>query len=184
MRFVEDFDMRVDASSFRKELLRDEGYSVGRLDSRYKNTDYMAGGQYSDTDVSSEGFMSAYVTAIHTWFADIGVEMDMLYQSGDSDVYFSWKHPTQWKGNDFGYVNTVPHIARAQRYNKDFEVYVSCGLYDLATPCFTAENFMYDNSVDMDRVVFSEFEAGHMMYNHQPSFDRFLKEVREFILND
>ena len=88
MRFVEDFDMRVDASSFRKELLRDEGYSVGRLDSRYKNTDYMAGGQYSDTDVSSEGFMSAYVTAIHTWFADIGVEMDMLYQSGDSDVYF------------------------------------------------------------------------------------------------
>ena len=57
--------------------------------------------------------MSAYVTAIHTWFADIGVEMDMLYQSGDSDVYFSWKHPTQWKGNDFGYVNTVPHIARA-----------------------------------------------------------------------
>ena len=83
--------------------------------------------------------------------------------------------------NDFGYVNTVPHIARAQRYNKDFKVYVSCGLYDLATPCFTAENFMNDNSVDMSRVVFSEFEAGHMMYNHQPSFDRFLKEVNTFI---
>ena len=180
-RFVEDFDMRVDASSFRKELLRDEGYSVGRLDSRYKNSDYMAGGQYPDTDVSSEGFMSAYVTAIHSWFAEIGVEMDMLYQSGDSDVYLSWKHPQEWKGNDFGYVNTVPHIARAQRYNKDFKVYVSCGLYDLATPCFTAENFMNDNSVDMDRVIFSEFEAGHMMYNHQPSFDRFLNEVTEFI---
>ncbi len=26
------------------------------------------------------------------------------------------------------------------------------GLYDLATPCFTAENFMYDNTVDMSRV--------------------------------
>ena len=182
-RFVEDFDMRIDPSSFRKELLRDEGYSVGRLDSRYKNKDYMSGGQHSDTDVSSEGFMSAYVTAVHTWFSEIGVEMKMLYQSGDSDVYFSWKHPQQWKGNDFGYVNTVPHIARAQRYNKDFKVYVSCGLYDLATPCFTAENFMNDNSVDMSRVVFSEFEAGHMMYNHQPSFDRFLKEVRNFIIN-
>jgi len=35
--------------------------------------------------------------------------------------------------------------------------------------------------VDMSRVVFSKFEAGHMMYNHQPSFDRFLKEVNEFI---
>jgi carboxypeptidase C (cathepsin A) len=125
--------------------------------------------------------MSAYVSAMHTWFAEIGVEMKMLYQSGDSDVYLGWKHPQRWKGNDFGYVNTVPHIARAQRYNKDFKVYVSCGLYDLATPCFTAENFMNDNSVDMSRVVFSEFEAGHMMYNHQPSFDRFLKEVNEFI---
>ena len=40
---------------------------------------------------------------------------------------------------------------------------------------------MYDNSVDMDRVIFSEFEAGHMMYNHQPSFNRFLKEVTDFI---
>ena len=180
-RFVQDFNMRVDPSSFRKELLRDEGFSVGRLDSRYKNSDYISGGQYSDTDVSSEGFMSAYVTAIHTWFSEIGVEMEMLYQSGDSKVFYSWKHPQQWKGNDFGYVNTVPHIARAQRYNKDFKVYVSCGLYDLATPCFTAENFMNDNSVDMSRVIFSEFESGHMMYNHQPSFDKFLNEVTSFV---
>ena len=114
----------------------------------------------------------------------IGVEMKMLYQSGDSEVYMGWKHPQKWKGNDFGYVNTVPHIARAQRYNKDFKVYVSCGLYDLATPCFTAENFMNDNSVDMDRVILSEFEAGHMMYNHQTSFDRFLNEVLDFIKTD
>jgi carboxypeptidase C (cathepsin A) len=183
-KFVENFNMRVDPSSFRKELLRSDGYSVGRLDSRYKNTDYMVGGQNSDTDVSSEGFMSAYVTAMHTWFAEIGVEMKMLYQSGDSEVYMGWKHPQKWKGNDFGYVNTVPHIARAQRYNKDFKVYVSCGLYDLATPCFTAENFMNDNSVDMDRVILSEFEAGHMMYNHQTSFDRFLNEVLDFIKTD
>ena len=38
---------------------------------------------------------------------------------------------TLWKGNDL-YVNV--YIARAQRYNKDF-IHVSCGLYDLATPC-------------------------------------------------
>tara|TARA_A100001015_G_scaffold122303_1_gene135579 strand:+ start:31 stop:1533 length:1503 start_codon:yes stop_codon:yes gene_type:complete len=179
--FVEDFNMRVDPSSFRKELLRDDGFSVGRLDSRYKNSDYMDGGQYSDTDVSAEGFMSAYVSALHTWFGEIGVDMKMLYKSSDSKLFNSWKHPQKWKGNDFGYVNTVPHIARAQRYNKDFKVYVSCGIYDLATPCFTAENFMNDNSIDMKRVIFSEFEAGHMMYNHQPSFDKFIKEVTNFI---
>ena len=40
---------------------------------------------------------------------------------------------------------------------------------------------MNDNSIDMNRVIFSEFEAGHMMYNHQPSFDKFIKEVTNFI---
>ena len=48
--------------------------------------------------------------------------MKMLYQSGDYDVYSNWKHPDEWKGNDIRYVNTVPDIARAQRYNKDFKV--------------------------------------------------------------
>jgi NAD kinase len=46
------------------------------------------------------------------------------------------------------------------------------------------KNFMNDNSVDMDRVILSEFEAGHMMYNHQTSFDRFLNEVLDFIKTD
>ena len=51
--------------------------------------DYVAAGQYPDTDVSSEGFMSAYVTAIHTWFSEIGVEMKILYQSREYDYYSS-----------------------------------------------------------------------------------------------
>ena len=33
----------------------------------------------------------------------------------------------------------------------------------------------------MKRVIFTEFETEHMMYNHQPSFDKFIKEVTNFI---
>ena len=66
--FVRNSDLRVEASDFRKELLRDEGFSVGRADSRYKMKDYVAAGQYPDTDASMEGFSSAYVSALHTWF--------------------------------------------------------------------------------------------------------------------
>ena len=43
------------------------------------------------------------------------------------------------------------------------------------------QNQQNDLDIDMERVIFSEFEAGHMMYNHQPSFDRFLKEVNNFL---
>ena len=42
--FVLNSNLRVNASSFRKELLRKEGYSVGRLDSRYKGKDYIVAG--------------------------------------------------------------------------------------------------------------------------------------------
>ena len=114
-------------------------------------------------------------------FSEIGVETVMLDQSSDRDLYNNWDWNSTQDQKWPRYVNPTPHIGYAQRGNEEFKVYVSCGIYDLATPCFTAENFLYDNGVDMERVIFSEFEAGHMMYNHQPSFDRFLKEVNNFL---
>ncbi|MFB6240631.1 MAG: carboxypeptidase, partial [Gemmatimonadota bacterium] len=37
--YVKDWNLAVPVSSFRKELLRDQGYTVGRLDSRYRGVD-------------------------------------------------------------------------------------------------------------------------------------------------
>ena len=179
-QFILNSNLRVDASSFRKELLRDEGYSVGRLDSRYKGKDYIVAGQRPDTDISSEGFSAAYVSAMHTWLAEIGVDIKRLYRSGDSELGKNW----DWVSTQNGwprFVNVAPHIGRAMRENIDFKVYVACGIYDLATPCFTATNTMHENGIDPSRVKFTEFEGGHMMYNHQPSFDKFLNEVRDFV---
>ena len=179
--FILNSNLRVNATSFRKELLRDEGFSVGRLDSRYKGRDYIVAGDRPDTDISSEGFSAAYVSGLHTWLAEIGVDIKRLYRSGDSEVGKNW----DWVSTQSGwprYVNVAPHIGRAMRENIDFKVYVACGIYDLATPCFTASNTIYENGIDPARVKFSEFEGGHMMYNHQPSFDKFLNEVRDFVI--
>ena len=109
--------------------------------------DYVAAGQYPDTDASMEGFSSAYVSALHTWFSEIGVETVMLYQSSDRDLYNNWDWNSTQDQKWPRYVNPTPHIGYAQRGNEEFKVYVSCGIYDLATPCFTAENFLYDNGV-------------------------------------
>ena len=49
--FILNSNLRVNATSFRKELLRDEGFSVGRLDSRYKGRDYIVAGDRPDTDI-------------------------------------------------------------------------------------------------------------------------------------
>ena len=113
----------------------------------------------------------------------IGVNIKRLYRSGDSELGKNW----DWVSTQSGwprYVNVAPHIGRAMRENIDFKVYVACGIYDLATPCFTASNTIYENGIDPTRVKFSEFEGGHMMYNHQPSFDKFLNEVRDFVITN
>ena len=138
-------------------------------------------GQRPDADISSEGFSAAYVSAIHTWLAEIGVDIKRLYRSGDSELGKNW----DWGSTQNGwprFVNVAPHIGRAMRENIDFKVYIACGIYDLATPCFTATNTIHENGIDPSRVKFSEFEGGHMMYNHQPSFDRFLNELRDFVM--
>ena len=179
-QFILNSNLRVDASSFRKELLREEGFSVGRLDARYKGKDYVVAGQYPDTDISSEGFSAAYVSALHAWLAEIGVNIKRLYRSGDDELSKNWDWVSTQKGWP-RYVNVAPHIGRAMRENVDFKVYIACGIYDLATPCYTSTNFIHDNGIDPSRVRFSEFEGGHMMYNHQPSFDKFLNEVRNFV---
>ncbi|MBF88804.1 MAG: peptidase S10 [Candidatus Marinimicrobia bacterium] len=179
-QFVLNSNLRVNASSFRKELLRTEGLSVGRLDSRYKGMDYMVAGQFPDTDISSEGFSAAYVSALHTWLGEIGVDIKRLYRSGDSELFRNW----DWVSTQSGwprFLNVSPHIGKAMRENIDFKVYIACGIYDLATPCFTITNTIHENSIDIDRVKFTEFEGGHMMYNHEPSFETFLMELHEFI---
>ena len=88
--FVLNSNLRVNASSFRKELLRDEGFSLGRLDSRYKGRDYIVAGERPDTDISAEGFSAAYVAGLHTWLSEIGVDIKRLYRSGDSELGKNW----------------------------------------------------------------------------------------------
>ena len=67
------------------------------------------------------------------------------------------------------------------RRNDDLRVFVAAGYYDFATPLFDAELSFRRNGVVPERVQFHYYEAGHMMYVHEPSRERLLGDVREFI---
>jgi len=58
------------------------------------------------------------------------------------------------------------------RHNPHLRVYVACGYYDGATPFFGAEHaFAHLDIPDELRsnISFEYYEAGHMMYVHEPS---------------
>jgi carboxypeptidase C (cathepsin A) len=75
-------------------------------------------------------------------------------------------------------------LGDAMRRNKDLNVLVACGYYDLITPFFDAEYTFSRNGIPKVQIKLTYYEGGHMMYNHQPDFDKLMKDIREFLLND
>ena len=67
-------------SRFYKELLRDRGLTVGRLDSRYTGRDYDNAGEEPDNDPSFYGIDAGYTAAINQYVReDLGFRTDRSY---------------------------------------------------------------------------------------------------------
>jgi carboxypeptidase C (cathepsin A) len=79
------------------------------------------------------------------------------------------------------YVNTARDLSRALRRNRGLRVLVASGYYDFATPFFDAEYTFSARGFQRERLTFTYYEAGHMMYLHRPSLDRLMADVRAFL---
>jgi carboxypeptidase C (cathepsin A) len=68
--------------------------------------------------------------------------------------------------------------------NKDLKVFVANGYFDLATPFFATEYTFSHMGLDPEvrgNVTMDFFDAGHMMYIHQPSLERVKADLAKFI---
>ena len=107
--------------------------------------------------------------------------MDRRYKvSGRVGREWKWRTVPEGSYYEPSYVNVARQLARAMRRNDRLRVLVQSGYYDFATPFFDAE-FTFDrHGIVMERVEMTYYEAGHMMYLHDPSREKFLKDVRAF----
>jgi carboxypeptidase C (cathepsin A) len=177
--------LRIDASRFRKELLRERGLTVGRFDSRYTGTDYDDVGDMPDADPSSYAIDSAFVSAMNDHLTRaLAIEWDRPYTVFNRTALEKW----DWHGGKDGksagwpgYVNVAPTLGQLLRENPALRVLMANGLYDIATPFFAVESTIAGNGIDAGRIRMSYHEAGHMMYLHQPSFDALVADLRELI---
>ena len=80
--YLESANLRVTSRRFYKELLRDRGLTIGRLDARYTGTDYDSAGEYPDSDPSFYGIDGVYTAAINQWAREgLGFETQRGYNS-------------------------------------------------------------------------------------------------------
>jgi len=177
--FLERANIRVSLQRFMRELRRDEGLSVGRLDSRFTGPEVDGVGDTPEQDPSFYGIDGSFTASMLDYFTrNLGVEITEYYSTIGGVRGWNWDVGSSGGNN---YINVAPWIARAMRQNSDLEVLVAQGYYDLATPFFSAELMFNQPGFDQDRVTFTYYEAGHMMYIHEPSLAEFVEDVRELI---
>ncbi|GGW90605.1 S10 family peptidase [Alteromonas halophila] len=180
--YIEQTDMRINEFYFMKELLRDRGDVVGRLDSRYLGEDEVQVSSSFEADPSSYAIDGAYTAALQHYMA---TELDVLreekYNVLSGDVFRNWNWQIGNSARGQGFLAMTPTLSRAMRQNKDFRIFVANGYYDLATPFFATEYSMNHHGIDKDRLTMKYYEAGHMMYIHQPSLEQLTEDLRQFL---
>ena len=185
LSYVERSNNRILISRFRKELLRDKGMTIGQLDGRYMG---LESDEASDKptlgDAAGYSIGSAYTAALNHYLASkLTVEMDRPYVTSNSQLGTKWR----WRDVPDGqywepsYVTVGRKLGDAMRRNKDMKVMVASGYYDLITPFFDAEFTFSRYGILLERVQMTYYQAGHMMYLHEPDLIKLTNDIRSFL---
>ncbi|WP_427964844.1 S10 family peptidase [Altererythrobacter sp.] len=179
-RYLEAADLRVTPGRFYKELLRDRGLTIGRLDSRYTGKDYDNAGETPDNDPSFYGIDGGYTAAANSFFRDT-----LGYTTERNYVTIGGVNDWDWRlngGRDFNaYLTVAPYLGKAMRENSGLSLFVGQGWYDFATPFFAAEYSLSRTGIPQDRVHFHYYDAGHMMYVRDEDRHKLSADIRAFI---
>jgi carboxypeptidase C (cathepsin A) len=175
--YVERANLRIDPGRFRKELLRDQRLSIGRLDSRYTVTDLDAAGEQQEFDPSNTALQGAY-TAM---FMDY-VRNELKWQS---DLHYDSRGSVRpWTYEQNRYMDMTEALRSTMARNPFLKVLVLAGYYDMATPFHGIEINMWHLAYDAfytDRVQFAYYEGGHMMYTRPVEHRKLKQDLKTFV---
>ena len=189
--YVKDAQLRISATAFRKELLRDQDEILGRYDARFEGFGVDGVGENAEYDPSDTGITGAYVGAFHNY-----LQTELKYMS--SEPYYlsgpginqNWdfKHRPSGAGGGYGRgEQTEPDVAvdlaDAMRKNPHLHVYSANGYFDLATPFFITEYDLHHMLLPpsiAQNVSFGYYPAGHMVYLNVEALKQFKADEERF----
>ncbi len=178
--FVEQSNLRIELGRFNAELLRDQGRTVGRLDSRFTGVSGLVGAERPDFDPSMTAIRPPYTATFNDY-----VRRELRY-SNDLEYYIlggGIGAPWNW-GSDNEYVDVGERLRSAWARNPHMRLFVAFGYYDAATPYYAAEYSLSHLRLPAElraKISTGYYEAGHMMYIHVPSLEKLASDVRGFV---
>jgi len=181
-------DLRVTNGEYFQELLSEEGRTVGRLDSRFTGISEDLLSQNAWTDPQSDAISTPYIAAYKDYlYNELMVRKDLTYTTSTGsrkDFKWDWSHNGNVIWNAQVAVSTLPDMTSAMKRNPNLKILILNGYYDLATVFYGVEYSINHMGLDADlkkNIIMKYYEAGHMMYTHKPSMEKFKKDVDEFI---
>jgi carboxypeptidase C (cathepsin A) len=179
-QFLDNANLRVSLNLFRKELLRSEKRSIGRLDSRFKGYDSNLATDSPDYDASEAAIRPPYTSTFNSYVrSELGYKTDLEYYILGGGITSPWN----W-GTNNNYVDTSTALRNALAKNPYLKIFVAMGYYDMATPYYAVQYTLHHISLDpmlLKNVSTSYYEAGHMMYIDEKSLDKLRGDISKFI---
>ena len=169
-------NLDISTSFFWKELKRENGFTIGRLDSRYLGIDKKETGDGPDYNAELSSWLHSFTPAINYYIREeLNYKTDIKYEMLSSSV-----HPWDTENN-----TTRENLRTAMAENPYLNVMFQAGYYDGATTYFGSKYSMWqiDPSGKMkDRFEFHGYKSGHMMYLRKEDLEASNQHIREFIL--
>ena len=179
-QFIERSNLRINDRHYFKELLRERGLTVGRLDSRLIGRDRLGITEQAEYDPLLTNIMGPYTAAFYDYVRrELKFESDLPYE-----ILSRFVRPWSYREFENQYVNVGETLRAAMTYNPYLKVFVANGYYDLGTPYFATEYTFNHLGLDQElrkNVTMEYYEAGHMMYIHMPSLKQMKKDLAGFI---
>src|SRR5256714_11404222 len=166
--YVDRVELRIEHIRFFTELLRDKRRTVGRLDGWFIGWDIDYGREHMSADPSYLAILGPYTAAVNHYLrTELAYVNDLPYE-----VLAERVHPWSFKDFEGQHVTVAPRLAATLRANPHLRVHVAAGYYDGASPYFAIEHSVAHLELPAElrgNIEFRYFEAGHMMYVHEPS---------------
>lgn len=177
-RYIDQSNLRFGVGQFTRELLRDQGETIGRLDGRLTGPSPMNMGETADFDPSSTlplpPFRAVFMDYVR---GSLDFKTDMNYYVSGGTAGWDW-------GVENGFVETASLLRDAFTKNPHLKVLVCAGYYDLACPYFDAEYALNHTGIHpatQKNISWAFYEAGHMMYIDRKSHAKLKTDISNFI---
>ena len=172
-KVILEHNFEIPTNFFWKELLRDKGYTVGRLDSRYLGIDRQDAGERPDYSADLTSWEHSFMPAMNIYLRDeLGYKTDLSY--------FLFGPVNPWdRTND----RTGLNLGKAMSENPYMHLLVQSGYFDGACDYFNAKYNMWqiDPSGKLkDRMSWEGYKSGHMMYLRKEDLAKANDNLRKF----